>query len=328
LRNILTIDVEETFQVSEFRVPPSDWDLLPSRVQGQTEAVLELLGRYETKATFFILGWVAERHPQLVRRIASAGHEIGCHSYAHRLIYELGRQEFKEDTQRSVRAIEDAASITPRCYRAPSYSIVKSSLWALEVLVECGFTHDSSIYPIAHDRYGIPGFSRHAQSINTASGAIWEVPVATVELSGKHIPVGGGGYLRLLPYRYTAAGIRRINGHDGRPACIYFHPWEIDAKQPRMAGPLASRLRTYAGIGSMASKLDRLLSEFSFGTVTSVFPGASASPLFQEDADSQGLEAGRGLAGPNLQACPFPAVGRCDCGRTLPRAASAAPSRW
>ena len=286
MQNILTVDVEECFHASELGVPPGDWDLLPSRVQAQTEAVLEVLGRHKVRATFFILGWVAERHPYLIRRISGAGHEIGCHSYAHRLIYELGREEFKEDTRRAVRAIEDAAGVTPRCYRAPSYSIVKSSLWALEVLAECGFTHDSSIYPIAHDRYGIPGFSRRARPVETGSGPIWEVPIATAELRGREIPVGGGGYLRLLPYRFTAAGIRRINERDAQPACVYFHPWEFDTGQPQIARKLSSRLRTYAGIRGMASKLDRLLSEFGFTTLTSMYPGGCA----------QVTEAGQSMA--------------------------------
>jgi polysaccharide deacetylase family protein (PEP-CTERM system associated) len=275
MRNILSVDVEEYFHPAEVPVSAEfdRWPFLSSRVERQTGQVLDMMAQHGVTATFFVLGWVAEHHPALVRRIAQAGHEIGCHSYAHRLVYQLARAEFKRDTLRAVEAIEDACGITPRVYRAPSYSVTAASLWALEVLVECGFTHDSSIYPIAHDRYGIPGFSRHAHLVSTASGLIQEVPVATVRLSSTRVaPAGGGGYLRLLPYRYTAAGIRRINEEEQVPACIYFHPWELDPDQPRLTKGLASRLRTYAGLRAMKGKVDRLMREFEFSTLTSVHP--------------------------------------------------------
>jgi polysaccharide deacetylase family protein (PEP-CTERM system associated) len=189
-------------------------------------------------------------------------------------------KEFRRDTMRARAAIEDACGVTPRVYRAPSYSITQDSWWALEILVECGFTHDSSVYPIAHDRYGIPGFGRHAQRIETASGTITEIPVATVQISRKRVaPVGGGAYLRLLPYRYTSAGIRRLNVEEHQPACIYFHPWEIDPDQPRLASGRIARLRTYTGLAGMCEKLDRLLSEFLFSTLTAVHGGAIAANI-------------------------------------------------
>ena len=269
--NVLSIDVEEYFHPAEVHAPVNKWLSLPSRVEFEVETVLELLNKHSITATFFVLGWVAEHHPRTVRQIAKAGHEIGCHSHLHRLIYDLSPKEFRRDTQRACRAIEDACGITPRAYRAPSFSITERSMWALEVLVECGFTHDSSIYPIMHDRYGIPGFGRHAQTLDTPAGSILEIPVATVVLSKRQVaPVGGGGYLRLLPYRYTAAGIRRVNEEEGKPACIYFHPWELDPDQPRLASGMVSRARTYRGLEGMTEKLERLLKEFSFSSVAIV----------------------------------------------------------
>jgi polysaccharide deacetylase family protein (PEP-CTERM system associated) len=275
MTNALTIDVEEYFHPAEVQrfISTESWASLPSRVEAQTDGIVELLGRHSVSATFFILGWVAEKRPEVVQKIVRAGHEIGCHSYAHRLVYTLTPAQFREDTLRAITAIEDAGGVTPRLYRAPSYSITNRSLWALEILVECGFEHDSSIVPIMHDRYGIPGFSRHPQIIETPSGSLLEVPVATVELAqGRIVPVGGGAYLRLLPYRYTAAGIRRVNKNEKRPVCIYFHPWEIDPGQPRLASGLVSGLRTYAGLGGMKNKLDRLLTDFRFSTLTAVYP--------------------------------------------------------
>ena len=272
--NALTIDLEEYFHPTEVQpfVTTEEWTSLPSRVVAQTNDLLDLLASRNSKATFFVLGWVAERQPALIRAIAAAGHEIACHSYAHQLIYRLTPEAFRRDTQRAVAAIADAVGITPRIYRAPSYSITRDSMWALEVLVECGFTHDSSIYPISHDRYGIPGSERHPHTIATPAGSIVEVPIATAELSGgKVIPIGGGGYLRLLPYRYTAAGIRRVNFKEQKPVCIYFHPWEIDAAQPRLATGTIARARTYCGLGRMRRKLDQLLSDFQFSTFARVY---------------------------------------------------------
>jgi polysaccharide deacetylase family protein (PEP-CTERM system associated) len=289
MQNIISVDVEEYFHPSELQkyINADQWSSLPSLVEPQTRRVLELFERHHVKGTFFVLGWVAKRHPQLLRDIASAGHEIGCHSYAHRLVYDLTPAEFRNDTVQAMGAIEDACGLTPTAYRAPSYSITARSMWALEILAECGFTHDSSIYPILHDRYGIPGFGSHARTLWTPSGSIVEVPIATVKLSEESsAPVGGGAYLRLLPYRYTAAGIRRINTHQQQPACMYFHPWELDVAQPRLAQGWLSSLRTYSGLRSMPDKLERLLSDFEFTTLTSVHPGMATTP---RDADSQWL---------------------------------------
>lgn len=271
IRNIISVDVEEYFHPTELarHVRQDEWTSLPSLVEPETHCVLEIFDRHQVKGTFFVLGWVAERYPALIREIASSGHEIGCHSFFHRLVYDLSPAEFREDTRRAVEAIAQACGIRPRAYRAPSYSITEKSLWALETLVECGFTYDSSIYPIQHDRYGIPGFGRHCRTMATPSGSIVEVPIATVQLSEQNVaPVGGGAYLRLLPYRYTAAGVRRINREDQQPACMYFHPWELDPDHPRLAHGWVSRLRTYTGLGSMSRKIERLLADFKFGPLT------------------------------------------------------------
>ena len=276
--NALTIDVEEYFHPSEVQsyVRRKAWNSLPSRAEPQADRILDVLDRHKVHATFFVLGWIAEYHPIVIRKIVSRGHEIACHSYSHQLVYEMTPAQFREDTKRAVAAIEDACGITPTAYRAPSYSITQKSLWALDILVQMGFKYDSSIYPIKHDRYGIPGFSRHAVAYATASGSITEVPIGTVSLGRQTVaPIGGGGYLRLLPYCYTAAGIRRVNNEESRPVCVYFHPWELDPDQPRLASGVVARLRTYTGLRTMESKVDRLLRNFQFSTLSAVYGRAA-----------------------------------------------------
>lgn len=276
--NALTIDLEEYFHPTEVQryADAGRWSCLPSRVEDQTRQLLDLLAARNTQATFFVLGWVAERHAGLVRTIADAGHEIGCHSYAHQLVYGLTPDAFRRDTERAVAVIADACGATPRMYRAPSYSITRESWWALEILAALGFTYDSSIYPISHDRYGIPGSPREAHRIETPAGAITEIPIGTALLSGGAVvPIGGGGYLRLLPYRYTAAGIRRVNSGERQPVCVYFHPWEIDPDQPRLASGRIARARTYCGLRGMRRKLERLLSDFRFSTMSAVYNQAA-----------------------------------------------------
>lgn len=273
--NVISVDVEDYFHPSEVQASAgsADWERLPSRVESSTGRCIDLLARHGVRGTFFVLGWVAERFPALVRRIADAGHEVACHSYRHQLVYELGPARFREDTERGMKAISDACGVQPLGYRAPSYSVRRDSLWALEILAELGFRYDSSIYPIVHDRCGIPGFPRQGQWMDTPSGRILEIPPAAVQLSANRTaPVGGGGYLRLLPYAYTAAGIRRLNEMDQIPACMYFHPWEIDTGAPRMAKGALARLRTYLGLGAMERKLDRMLTDFKFGAVADVYP--------------------------------------------------------
>jgi polysaccharide deacetylase family protein (PEP-CTERM system associated) len=276
MRNILSVDLEDYFHPTEVLpwAPPERWDALPSRIEANTARLLDLMEERRVRATFFVLGWEAERRPGLIRRIAAAGHEIACHSYSHQLVDGMTPAHFRRDTLRARSAIEDSCGVRPQAYRAPSYSITRNSLWALEVLAECGFTHDSSIYPISHDRYGIPGFARHAHTVTTPSGPICEVPAGTVRLSPRRVaPIGGGAYLRLFPYRYTAAGLRRLNRQERRPAMIYLHPWEFDPDAPRLAAGLVARLRSYSRLSTMPGKLDRLLREFQFGPLRSVIPG-------------------------------------------------------
>jgi polysaccharide deacetylase family protein (PEP-CTERM system associated) len=276
--NVFTVDLEDYFHPTEVNRGIGDWSDFAPRLGIGTSALLDLLAEHNVRATFFVLGWVAKTQPLLVRKIAEAGHEIGCHSYKHQLVFNLTPREFREDTIRASGSIEDACGVVPKVYRAPSYSIVTDSLWALDVLADLGFTHDSSICPIVHDRYGIPGFPRHAHAIGTKAGPIMEVPIATVQLSPKQVaPVGGGAYLRLFPYRYTATGIREINNVEGQPACVYTHPWELDPNQPRVANGVISRLRTYTGLGGMRRKLNRLLTDFEFSTMSAVHPAGSSS---------------------------------------------------
>jgi len=290
--NAITVDVEEYFHATEVQnaVGQFGWASLPSRVEWQVHNTLELFQRKNVKGTFFVLGCVADRFPKLVKEIAAAGHEIACHSYAHRLVYHLSPAEFREDTRRAMNAIYAASEVSPHIYRAPSYSITQQSLWALEILVECGFTHDSSVVPITHDRYGIPGSNRLPHILDTPAGPIFEIPAATVELTkGRVLPIGGGGYLRLLPYRYCSAGIRRVNERDRAPACIYFHPWELDSDLPRVPMGRIARLRTHAGIAGMKQKIERLFDDFQFSTISAVYPHQPeyARAAFARSASSQ-----------------------------------------
>ncbi|GIU74162.1 MAG: polysaccharide deacetylase [Bryobacteraceae bacterium] len=282
MTNILTIDVEDYFHPTEVQrtVDPARWDSFPSRVEEATAIVLDLLDAAGVRATFFILGWVAARRPALVRRIAEAGHELGCHSFAHALVFSLTPQQFRRDTEMAVDAIAQAAGIRPRAYRAPSFSITARSFWALEVLAECGIQTDSSIYPVRHDRYGVPDHPFFPHRLQTPSGTILEVPPAAVPLhAGRNAPAGGGAYLRLLPYSYVASSIRLLNHVHRAPACLYLHPWEFDTAQPRLASGLLARLRTYLGLRTMGPKLARLMSEFPFGPLGEVCPPQGAYPL-------------------------------------------------
>jgi polysaccharide deacetylase family protein (PEP-CTERM system associated) len=267
--NALTVDVEEYFHPNamDAAVQPSEWDALPHRVEGNTRRVLDLLDEFQTRATFFVLGWVAERFPALIAEIARRGHEVACHGFAHRLVYKLGPVRFREDVRRGKRALEDCLGGRVLGFRAASYSIVASTPWALDILIEAGFEYDSSIFPIHHDIYGIPGFSRFPVRVKCTAGDIIEVPPSTLRLLGRNWPVAGGGYFRLLPYHVTTWAIRRINRHDQRPAMIYVHPWEFDVDQPRLAAGRASRLRQYTNLHKTEPRLRRLLSEFRFAPI-------------------------------------------------------------
>lgn len=270
--NAMTIDVEDYFHVSAFAdiVPPGQWDSYESRVCRNTERLLDLLGNANVTATFFVLGWVATRFPQLVNRIHRAGHELASHSYDHGLVYDKSPDVFRDDLRLAKTAIEQASGEAVHGYRAPSYSVTERSLWALDVLVSEGYRYDSSIYPIRHDRYGIPSWPRHIHRVKRPEGELWELPGSTVEYLGTNLPMGGGGYFRLLPYWWTRAGIARLNEREGRPAVFYLHPWEIDPDQPRLNATSLSRFRHYRNLHLTEGRLRRLLKEFRFGTVSEV----------------------------------------------------------
>jgi polysaccharide deacetylase family protein (PEP-CTERM system associated) len=277
--NAMTVDVEDYFQVSAFEhyVARDRWDQFESRVCRNTERLLTLFDEAGIKATFFVLGWVGERFPQLVRQIAAGGHEIASHSYAHRLAYELTPTEFREDLRRAKSVLENACGLPVLGYRAPSYSVTRQSMWVLDILVEEGYLYDASIYPIIHDRYGIPDAPRHRHRIARESGEIWELPGSTVRHLGQNLPIGGGGYFRLLPYAWTRRGIRRVNGRERKPVIFYVHPWEIDPDQPRIHASVLSRVRHYRNLSETESRLRRLMSEFRFGPVTSLLTDSTAS---------------------------------------------------
>ena len=271
--NAMTIDVEDYFHVSVFDgvVPRHQWDGLESRVCANTERILEILDERDVRATFFILGWVAERFPDLVRRIAWAGHEIASHGYAHRLVYDQTPTAFREDVRRAKALLEATAGVPVMGFRAPSYSITARSLWALDILIEEGYTYDTSIFPIHHDRYGIPLSARHPYWIHRDAGSILEIPGSTLRWNGMNLPIGGGGYFRLLPYAWTRWGISQLHRQEQRPAVFYLHPWEIDPDQPRLHTSTLGRMRHYGRLNRTAGRLRRLLSEFSFGPLSSTF---------------------------------------------------------
>jgi len=272
--NVLTIDVEDYFNVSGFdsRIKFEDWEKFESRVEANTNRLLTILKEFNVKATFFVLGWTAERHPKLVQQIYQEGHEIASHSYAHRLIYKQSEKEFREDLKRSKAVLEDIIGEQVIGYRAPSYSIVKDSLWALDILIEEGFLYDSSIFPIRHDRYGIPNGNRFPYMIHGENGkSILEIPLSTVTVFNNNIPVAGGGYMRLFPYWFVRWGLKRINEKERQPAVIYFHPWEIDVDQPRLQGSLLSRFRHYVYLEKTEPCIKALLRDFKFSTMRDLF---------------------------------------------------------
>jgi polysaccharide deacetylase family protein (PEP-CTERM system associated) len=271
--NALTIDVEDYFQVNAFArsIRREDWDSYSMRVEGNTRRILEMLDEFSVRATFFVLGWVAERLPSLVREIMARGHEIACHGYGHELIYSIGPDLFRRDIRRAKEILEDISGVRIHGYRAPSYSITKESLWALDILIEEGFGYDSSIFPVIHDTYGIPGSPRFPHLINRESGSIMEFPLTTypVRFGNKEIrlPIAGGGYLRLFPACLICRGIAAINNRERQPAVLYFHPWEIDPHQPRIRAGLKSRFRHYLNLETTERKLREIIGSIPFGTM-------------------------------------------------------------
>ncbi|HEX2763752.1 MAG TPA: XrtA system polysaccharide deacetylase [Allosphingosinicella sp.] len=265
--NALSVDVEDWFQVGAFEtvIDRKDWDGLEHRVERNAEAVLDLFDEAGVKATFFTLGWVAEGYPGVIRRAVEAGHEIASHGWDHKRVFTLGEAGFRADLRRAHAAIAAASGVEPRGYRAPSFSIDARTPWAHRVLAEEGYAYSSSVAPVAHDHYGWREAPRFAHRPLKGSDLI-ELPVTTVEIGGRRIPAGGGGFFRLLPYRFSDWAISRVNAREGRPAVFYFHPWEIDPGQPRVAGAsLKSRLRHYSRISGMRSKLLKLLKAHRWG---------------------------------------------------------------
>jgi polysaccharide deacetylase family protein (PEP-CTERM system associated) len=267
--NAMTIDVEDYFHVSGFadQVSRSDWDAMPSRVVANTHRLLALLERHQTIGTFFVLGWVADRFPQLVRDIHRGGHEVGCHSYWHRLVYDLSPDEFRQDLVKARDVLQNLIGEPVTNYRAPSFSITRRSLWALEVLAEEGFTSDSSIYPVYHDRYGMPEADSVPHRVISAAGTIDEFPGGVISFGKLQLAVSGGGYFRLYPRRFTEFCLARINARTGSPFMFYIHPWEVDPDQPRLAGSLMSRFRHYQNLRTTEHKLNWLLPRFRFDSM-------------------------------------------------------------
>ncbi|HEX7742967.1 MAG TPA: XrtA system polysaccharide deacetylase [Sphingobium sp.] len=269
MQNALSVDVEDWFQVGAFErtIPRADWAGLNHRVERNTDAVLALFAEAGVSATFFTLGWVAERYPALMRRIVAAGHELASHGYDHARVFSLSPDEFRQDLRRSRALLEEASGQAVVGYRAPSFSIDRRTPWAHEILAEEGYRYSSSVAPIRHDHYGWPESPRFGWK-PVAGAPLIELPVTTAQFAGRRLAAGGGGFFRLLPYGFSRWAIAQVNGREKRPAIIYFHPWEIDPDQPRVPGaPLRSRLRHYTNLSVMAAKLRRLTRDFAWTRV-------------------------------------------------------------
>ncbi|WP_425257358.1 XrtA system polysaccharide deacetylase [Rubrivivax sp. RP6-9] len=279
ITNALTIDVEDYFQVSAFApyIRRDEWDARECRVEHNVDRILALLAAHDTRATFFTLGWIAERYPQLVRRIVAQGHELASHGYGHQRASDLSQAEFRQDITRAKGLLEDLSGTPVLGYRAPSFSIGTGNLWALDALAHTGHRYSSSIYPIKHDHYGMPDSPRFAYKL--ASGLL-EVPVTTVRMLNRNLPSSGGGYFRLLPYSVSRWLLRRVNQQDREAAVFYFHPWEIDVGQPRIAGIDAkTRFRHYVNIPRMDARLQQLLADFRWGRMDEIFLARTTSPI-------------------------------------------------
>jgi len=273
LVNGFSVDVEDWYQVADFDavVAFADWDRYESRVGRNTDRILALLDEVGVKGTFFVLTWNAERHPEIVRRIAAAGHEVASHGYAHRLIYEQTPETFRADVSRAKATLEAITGTAVLGYRAPSFSVTGRSAWALAVLLECGYAYDSSVFPIRDALYGLPTAERFPHVIHRRDGrALWEFPITTTRLAGRNLPLGGGGWLRVFPYRYMRWGMRRVN-REGQPAVVFVHPWEVDPEQPRMRTAGRRGFSThYVGLRGTEAKLHRVLRDFRFAPIREV----------------------------------------------------------
>lgn len=302
IENCLTIDVEDYFQVEAFSsiIAPEDWQKYPCRVKENVDNILNILNRLGVKATFFCLGWIAEHYPSVIRKIAEHGHEVASHGYAHRPIYKQTRAEFAQDIDRARKLLEDITGKQVLGYRAPTYSITIKTIWALDILIEQGYSYDSSIFPVHHDLYGIPDAPRFPfvirkeqledirlgkwpgntldfnSSLSTRSGAvadddkIIEFPITSFRMGGVNLPVAGGGYFRLLPFWLTCRLLARINSDEGLPFVFYLHPWELDPEQPRISAPIKSRIRHYLNLKRTEARFNALVSRFSFAPMAKV----------------------------------------------------------
>jgi len=267
----MTVDVEDYYHVSAFAkvIAPRDWERWPSTVERNTQRLLDLFDEASIKATFFVLGWVAERYPQLVREIHARGHELASHGYSHQLVYKQTPALFRAETAQSKQLLEDIAQTPIVGYRAASYSITRESLWAIDILIELGFQWDSSIFPVYHDRYGIPDSPAQPYRIRSDGGELLEFPLTTAKLLGYSMPAAGGGYFRLYPYALSRWLFKNATNDNRRPAIFYLHPWEIDELQPRVPGAsLLSRFRHYNNLAHCLPRLKKMLAEFPFGTVS------------------------------------------------------------
>jgi polysaccharide deacetylase family protein (PEP-CTERM system associated) len=272
MKNALSVDVEDWFQVGAFEkvIARAAWETIPGRVERNTDHVLALFDGAGVKATFFTLGWVAARHPALIRRIAEAGHEIASPGWDHQRVFNMDEAAFRADLDRAHKAIEDAAGLSPAGYRAPSFSIDARTPWAHRVLAERGYAYSSSVAPIRHDHYGWRESPRFAWR-PVAGADLIELPVTTVSLAGRRFAAGGGGFFRLLPYRFSSWAIRRVNDNEDRPAIFYFHPWEVDPDQPRVQdAPARSKIRHYTNLDVMEPKLLKLLRDHKWGRTDEV----------------------------------------------------------
>ncbi len=271
IKHAMTVDVEDYYHVAAFAkaIKPSEWQNWPSRVEANTDKLLQVFADHQLKITFFILGWVAERHPQLVKRIQEQGHEIASHGYSHQLIYRQTPDVFREETAKSKHILEEITQNAITGYRAASYSITRNSLWALDILAELGFTWDSSIFPTRHDNYGIPGSPEEPYKIITSSGAeLLEFPLTTAKVLGQAIPAAGGGYFRQYPYALSRWLFQRASNNQTKPQIFYLHPWEIDPEQPRIPNASwFSNFRHYTNLSRCQPRLERMLKDFQFGTI-------------------------------------------------------------
>jgi len=269
LANVFSVDVEDYYQVSAFEdtVSREDWTRFEPRVERNTHRILDILSDRDTRATFFILGWVAEHCPPLIREIADRGHELASHGYDHQRITSQTPEQFRADIAKTKRILEDSAGIEVVGYRAPTYSIVHETLWALEVILEEGYLYDSSIFPIRHDRYGIPKADRFPSIVKSTNGSeLWEFPISTIRLAGLNLPFVGGGYMRQLPWTFVRWGMRRLNTHERQPAMVYIHPWELDPEQPRLDAGMLNGIRHYRNLAATKQRLSELLLDFEFTT--------------------------------------------------------------